>query len=196
MISYLQNDILYQRCEATIPVILVATVDTVGAAVSIAKTVHRAGIGLLEITLRSSAGLDAKRCVRQVVPKLCVGETKSQRDDGHAIQVELKQLRTALNGVELHHHDDCAIAYEPVWAIGTGVTASAAQAEEVHAAIRVFVAECLGDEVAGGLRIQYGGSVKPDNAAELFSQENIDGGLIGGAALDGESFAAIVKAVL
>ena len=73
MISDLQNDLLYQRCEATIPVILVATVDTVDAAVSIAKTVHRAGIGLLEITLRSPAGLDAIRCVRQAVPQLCVG---------------------------------------------------------------------------------------------------------------------------
>jgi triosephosphate isomerase len=87
-------------------------------------------------------------------------------------------------------------AYEPVWAIGTGVTATAAQAEEVHAMMRNFLVERLGAEVAAGQRIQYGGSVKPDNAAELFSQDNIDGGLIGGAALEAESFAAIVKAAL
>ena len=81
-----------------------------------------------------------------------------------------------------------------MWAIGTGKTATAAQAEEVHALIRAFLVERFGGEVAEQMRIQYGGSVKPDNAVELFSQKNIDGGLIGGAALQAESFAAIVKA--
>ena len=88
------------------------------------------------------------------------------------------------------------LAYEPVWAIGTGATATAAQAEEVHALIRGYLAARPGAETAAALRIQYGGSVKPENAAELFAQENIDGGLIGGAALAAESFAAIVKAAL
>ena len=87
-------------------------------------------------------------------------------------------------------------AYEPVWAIGTGVTATAAQAEEVHAMIRHFLAGHLGNAAAAEGRIQYGGSVKPENAAELFAQDNIDGGLIGGAALDAGQFAAIVKAAL
>ena len=129
-------------------------------------------------------------------PIVCVGESLAEREAGRTEEVVLGQVGGALEGIGAEDTPEIVLAYEPVWAIGTGVTASAAQAEEVHAAIRVFVAECLGDEVAGGLRIQYGGSVKPDNAAELFSQENIDGGLIGGAALDGESFAAIVKAVL
>jgi triosephosphate isomerase (TIM) len=86
------------------------------------------------------------------------------------------------------------LAYEPIWAIGTGKTASSAQAEEVHALIRGKLVALYSDAVAAQIRIQYGGSVKPDNAVELFSQENIDGGLIGGAALDAEGFAAIVKA--
>ena len=129
-------------------------------------------------------------------PIVCVGESLAEREAGRTEEVVLGQVGGALEGIGAEDTRGIVLAYEPVWAIGTGVTASAAQAEEVHAAIRGFVAECIGYEVAGGLRIQYGGSVKPDNAAELFSQENIDGGLIGGAALDGESFAAIVKAVL
>ena len=85
------------------------------------------------------------------------------------------------------------IAYEPVWAIGTGLTATSKQAEEVHALIRSVLAAGWGQDVSDTVRILYGGSVKPDNAAVLFSQPNIDGGLIGGAALDAESFAAVVK---
>ncbi|NTV08199.1 MAG: triosephosphate isomerase, partial [Chlorobium limicola] len=86
------------------------------------------------------------------------------------------------------------IAYEPVWAIGTGKTASSEQAQEVHALIRKTVSELYGAEAADGLRIQYGGSVKPSNAAELFAMPDIDGGLIGGASLNAADFAAIVKA--
>ena len=108
----------------------------------------------------------------------------------------LGQVGGALAGLEASEVVDVVWAYEPVWAIGSGVTATAAQAEEAQAMMRNFVAEQLGAEVAAGQRIQYGGSVKPDNAAELFSQDNIDGGLIGGAALAAESFAAIVKAAL
>ena len=90
-------------------------------------------------------------------------------------------------------HNVC-IAYEPVWAIGTGLTATPEQAEEVHAVIRDELSKLYGEGLAGKIRIQYGGSVKPGNAADLFSQPNIDGGLIGGAALDAQSFAGIVKA--
>lgn len=129
-------------------------------------------------------------------PIVCVGETLAEREAERIEEVVLGQVGGALMGLEAGSVSEVVWAYEPVWAIGTGVTATAAQAEEVHALIRHFLAERLGAEVAAGLRIQYGGSVKPENAAELFSQNNIDGGLIGGAALAAESFAAIVKAAL
>ncbi len=129
-------------------------------------------------------------------PIVCVGETLAEREAGRIEEVVLGQVGGALAGLEASEVVDVVWAYEPVWAIGTGVTATAAQAEEAHAMMRNFLAERLGAEVAAGQRIQYGGSVKPDNAAELFSQDNIDGGLIGGAALAAESFAAIVKAAL
>ena len=103
-------------------------------------------------------------------------------------------MRAALEEVKGDQAPSIVLAYEPVWAIGTGKTATAGQAEEVHALIRAFLTERFGSETAGIIRIQYGGSVKPENAEELFSQENIDGGLIGGAALQADSFAAIVKA--
>jgi len=126
-------------------------------------------------------------------PIVCVGETLEQREAGRTeavlgaqIEAGLADLGTDLVG--------SVVAYEPVWAIGTGRTASAAQAQAAHAFIRTRVADIAGPEVAAALRIQYGGSVKPGNAAELFAQPDIDGGLIGGAALDGASFAAIVKA--
>ena len=129
-------------------------------------------------------------------PILCIGESLEQRDSGTHEEVVVAQLRKGLSGFTAEDQSRCVVAYEPIWAIGTGVTATAAQAEEAHAMMRKFLAEQLGAEVATGQRIQYGGSVKPDNAAELFSQDNIDGGLIGGAALAAESFAAIVKAAL
>jgi len=88
------------------------------------------------------------------------------------------------------------VAYEPVWAIGTGLTATPEQAQEVHAAIREALAGLAGEEVAGNVRIQYGGSIKPANAAELFAQPDIDGGLVGGASLDARSFVEIVRAAI
>ncbi|CAI8026476.1 Triosephosphate isomerase, partial [Geodia barretti] len=122
-------------------------------------------------------------------PIVCVGETLQEREASRIEEVVLGQVGGALAGIEASAASAVLWAYEPVWAIGTGVTATAAQAEEVHAMIRHFLDA---DEV----RIQYGGSVKPENAAELFAQDNIDGGLIGGAALDAGQFAAIVKAAL
>jgi len=127
-------------------------------------------------------------------PIVCIGETLEEREAGRIEDVVLGQLRGGLEGLSKSDMAAVTLAYEPVWAIGTGKTATPDQAEEVHAMIRADLVKSFGDEVAGGVRIQYGGSVKPDNAAELFSQDNIDGGLIGGAALDAESFAAIVKA--
>lgn len=127
-------------------------------------------------------------------PIVCVGETLQQREAGQIEAVVLGQVRAALQGVSVSELLKIALAYEPVWAIGTGRTATPAQAEEVHSLIRSSLRQQYGEGVAGALRIQYGGSVKPENAAELFAQQNIDGGLIGGAALKADSFAAIVKA--
>ncbi|MSR84318.1 MAG: triose-phosphate isomerase [Candidatus Latescibacteria bacterium] len=127
-------------------------------------------------------------------PIVCVGETLQQREAGQIEAVVLGQVQAALQGLSESELLKIALAYEPVWAIGTGRTATPAQAEEVHSLIRTSLHQQYGEGVAGALRIQYGGSVKPENAAELFTQKNIDGGLIGGAALKADSFAAIVKA--
>lgn len=130
-----------------------------------------------------------------LTPLVCVGETLEERDSGQMESVVINQVKEGLAELE----DDIGkivIAYEPVWAIGTGRTASPAQAQEVHALIRRTLAEISSGDLANTIRIQYGGSMKPANAAELLSQPDIDGGLIGGAALEAESFAAIIKAAL
>ncbi len=127
-------------------------------------------------------------------PIVCVGETLQQREAGNTNSVVLGQLESALDGIPSEDLSRISLAYEPVWAIGTGQTATAAQAEDVHAVLRKWLRYEREEKVAEGIRIQYGGSVKPENAAELFEQENIDGGLIGGASLDADSFAAIVQA--
>lgn len=123
---------------------------------------------------------------------LCVGETLEQRESGVTEVIISSQVREALFGIE--EIDGIIIAYEPVWAIGTGRTATSQQAQEVHQHIRTLVGDLYSKEVAAGLRIQYGGSVKPSNAAELFAMPDIDGGLIGGASLVAADFIAIVKA--
>lgn len=127
-------------------------------------------------------------------PIVCVGETLEEREAGRVEAVVLGQVEAALAGLGAEETGQLALAYEPVWAIGTGRTATPDQAEEVHRMIRGALERLCGAAVAAKIRIQYGGSVKPDNAAELFSQDNIDGGLIGGASLDAASFAAIVNA--
>ncbi|NTU67404.1 MAG: triose-phosphate isomerase [Chlorobiaceae bacterium] len=123
---------------------------------------------------------------------LCVGETLQERESGVTGSVITGQVVEGLDGVA--DISSLVIAYEPVWAIGTGKTATSAQAEEVHASIRATVAGLYGQTAADHLRIQYGGSVKGSNAAELFAMPNIDGGLIGGASLNADDFMAIVKA--
>jgi triosephosphate isomerase (TIM) len=123
---------------------------------------------------------------------LCVGETLHEREIGVTESVITGQVVEGLDGVS--DISNLVIAYEPVWAIGTGKTATSAQAEEVHASIRATVAGIYSPAVADHLRIQYGGSVKASNAVELFSMPNIDGGLIGGASLNVEDFMAIVTA--
>jgi triosephosphate isomerase len=130
----------------------------------------------------------------ELTPIVCIGETLAEREGGRTEEVVDRQLRGALAEIAGPRLAEAVIAYEPVWAIGTGKTATPEQAEVVHARIRSHLASLCGQGVAQGMRILYGGSVKPDNAGELFARENIDGGLIGGASLDAKSFLAIVRA--
>lgn len=125
---------------------------------------------------------------------LCIGETLEEREAALTDQVNERQLRTGLADVGQRQMDKVVIAYEPVWAIGTGKTASPEDAQNAHSHIRGLLRELYNDEVAHRTRIIYGGSVKPSNAAALFGQPDIDGGLIGGASLKVEDFAAIAKA--
>ncbi len=126
----------------------------------------------------------------------CVGESLEEREGGRMNDVLRRQVADGLVNLAGTDFDKLAIAYEPVWAIGTGVTATPEQAEEAHAFVRGLVAEEFGEAVAEQVRIQYGGSVKPDNAAELMAKPDVDGALVGGASLKADSFAAIVKAAV
>lgn len=127
---------------------------------------------------------------------LCVGETLEQREANKTDRVNIGQTCLGLAGVTPKQMSRVAIAYEPVWAIGTGKTATPQDAQNAHGAIRTALGQLFGDAVAQAVRIQYGGSVKADNAVELFSQPDIDGGLIGGASLKVEDFTAIVQAAV
>ena len=127
-------------------------------------------------------------------PIVCVGETLKEREAGAWQEVVTKQIRDGLKDIPEKDFSDIIIAYEPVWAIGTGKTATPAQAQEVHAFIRGLIAKQVSPEVARKIRIQYGGSVKAENAAEILHQPDIDGALVGGASLDARAFAAIVLA--
>ncbi len=127
-------------------------------------------------------------------PIVCVGETLKQREKGDVEKILSKQLRGSLADLEAKELQESVIAYEPVWAIGTGKTATAEQAQEAHAFIRKTLRELSDKATAEKIRIQYGGSVKPDNARTLMSQRDIDGALVGGASLDPRSFAQIVQA--
>lgn len=126
-------------------------------------------------------------------PIVCVGETLDQREAGRVEDVLSTQLRGSLAELGAKELQETVVAYEPVWAIGTGKTASAEQAQEAHAFIRRMLAEISDESTAKKIRIQYGGSVKPDNARTLMSQPDIDGALVGGASLDPRSFAQIIK---
>lgn len=129
-----------------------------------------------------------------LVPIVCVGEHLSERDEGRAVDVVSRQVRAALEGVMIARPDDLVIAYEPVWAIGTGRTATPDQAQEMHAHIRVLLRDQFGESVGATVEILYGGSMKPSNAHELLSQKDVDGGLVGGASLNSDSFVSIVDA--
>jgi triosephosphate isomerase len=128
-----------------------------------------------------------------LTPILCIGELLEEREAGRTFDVVLGQLDKCLAEVRSAELGSIVVAYEPVWAIGTGKTATVEQAEEVHARIRRRLGERFG-AIAESVRIQYGGSVKPDNAARLMEQENIDGALVGGASLQADAFTAIVSA--
>ena len=124
---------------------------------------------------------------------LCVGESLAERDGGVTEKVLERQVKAALAGLAKEQLSSLVIAYEPIWAIGTGRNATPQQAEDAHAFIRKTVAGMFGKDAADALTIQYGGSVKPENAAELLSQPDVDGALVGGASLKADSFAKIVK---
>ena len=125
---------------------------------------------------------------------LCIGETLEEREAGQANEVVRNQLMEGLTGLSDQQLIFVTLAYEPVWAIGTGKTATPEQAQAMHAHIRSVVGELFDDDVAQGISILYGGSVKPGNAAQLFGQQDVDGGLVGGASLDEHQFIAIVRA--
>lgn len=124
---------------------------------------------------------------------VCVGEILVEREAGNAESVVKNQLLGSLNGLTVADMDRIIIAYEPVWAIGTGKTATPEQAQEMHAYIRGVISDSHGEATANNVRILYGGSVKPDNIATLMSQPDVDGALVGGASLEAESFAQIVN---
>jgi len=127
-------------------------------------------------------------------PILCIGELLEEREAGRTSAVCERHVTEGLAGVNASDMARVTIAYEPVWAIGTGRTATPEQAQEVHAEVRALIGKLYGPDVAGALRIQYGGSVKPENAAALMSQPDVDGALVGGASLKADSFLAIAKA--
>ena len=127
-------------------------------------------------------------------PVVCIGETLAERDGGRTLVVCTRQLEGSLAGVAVEQMGELTLAYEPVWAIGTGRTASPAQAQEVHAHVREQLVRVFGRPVGELVRILYGGSVKADNAAELLGQADVDGGLVGGASLKAQEFLAIIAA--
>ena len=127
-------------------------------------------------------------------PIICVGESLAQREMGVTLELIALQVKSALAGVGAEQMRRCVVAYEPIWAIGTGKTATSEQASEVCTAIRALIRAQYGARVARSVTIQYGGSMKPDNARELLAHEDIDGGLIGGASLEAKSLMEIVHA--
>ena len=129
----------------------------------------------------------------ELTPIVCVGELLAQREAGQTMMVIRRQIDGSLAGLSPQQMAGIVIAYEPVWAIGTGKVATPQQAEEVHSALRKIVEDSYNDSIAGSVRIQYGGSVKPENAAELLDRPDIDGALVGGASLKVEQFLGIAE---
>lgn len=140
------------------------------------------------VNKRTKATLDAG-----LIPIVCVGETLQERESDNTFKVIEKQVKDGIKNFSKEEAEKIVIAYEPVWAIGTGKTATPQQAQEVHEFIRKIYSEMYGSDIANKVRILYGGSVKPDNVSELMKQKDIDGGLVGGASLEASSFAKLVK---
>lgn len=165
--------------------------DLGGRSVLVGHSERRHGLGetddLLALKVRAAfaAGID---------PVLCVGETQSERDGGIALEVVGKQVRSGFSDLSADLAARIVVAYEPVWAIGTGVTATPADAQNAHASIRDLLGSLYDSELSGRVRIIYGGSVKAANAVELFAGPDVDGGLIGGASLVVDDFLAICRA--
>ncbi len=136
-----------------------------------------------------------KSIENSLIPIFCIGETLEERESGDMQNVIERQVKEGLRGISADQLSQMIVAYEPVWAIGTGKTATPEQAQEVHAFIRGLLAEMYSSEFAENVVIQYGGSVKPDNAKELLGQPDIDGALVGGACLKADSFAGIINPV-
>jgi triosephosphate isomerase len=136
-----------------------------------------------------------RRCLEEaLVPILCVGEVQEERQEGKQENRVAEQLKGGLAGLEADQLTTLIIAYEPVWAIGTGETASPQQAQEMHAFIRKYLSTYYGEAFAGQVHLLYGGSMKPENAADLLGMADVDGGLIGGASLKADSFVELIKA--
>lgn len=130
--------------------------------------------------------------VAGLYPIVCIGETLEQRQAGETFNIVETQIRSGLAGCDADQASRLVLAYEPIWAIGTGVTATPAEAQDVHRQIRYLLAEIWGEATAQELRVQYGGSVKPDNVAALMTEADIDGALVGGASLEADSFMQIL----
>jgi triosephosphate isomerase len=183
------QDLFWEKSGAYTGEISTAMLEDVGATyVLVGHSERRHVIGEENdvIAKKLGAALDSS-----LTPILCVGEKIEQREAGEHEAYVAEQLDTALSGLPVEDVTRVVIAYEPVWAIGTGKTATPADAVAMHAFIRGWVRDAFRGDVAGRLRIQYGGSVKPDNAAGLLSEEEIDGALIGGASLAPDSFLGI-----
>ena len=142
----------------------------------------------------ASVNAKVKSCLAEgVTPIVCIGELLEEREAGKEFAVVETQLRGGLEGLSTEEIEKCIVAYEPVWAIGTGKTASSDQAQEIHAFIRIKLAELSSQEAADKISILYGGSCKPANAEEIFSKPDVDGGLIGGASLNASDFNALIN---
>ncbi|MDY0152165.1 MAG: triose-phosphate isomerase [Candidatus Cloacimonas sp.] len=204
------------------PFLVEALRESFGSALQIAAqdiSLHDAGAFTGEVSCTMLASLGLKHCIighserrqyhgetdeevrlkmqmlftQNILPIVCIGETLAQRDAGSTKEVIISQLKGCMKDIELATGEEIVLAYEPVWAIGTGRTASPEQAQEVHALIRNWLRENYSPTVAANLPILYGGSVKPDNLASLLACADIDGGLIGGASLKQEDFLKMVE---
>ena len=173
----------------------IAQIDDLGAGfVILGHSERRADHGESSGDIRNKvlAVLDSET---GIIPIVCVGETEEQRQAGQEFETVEQQILNSLPGEDDIEGKPVIVAYEPVWAIGTGETASPEQAQEMHAFIRKTIADAYNDSVADNVSILYGGSVKPANAADIFSKPDVDGGLIGGASLKADDFIAIIRAI-